>query len=119
VVCREDQHHVVVGAVQRLRGKRDRGRRVPADGLGQQHPRREVGKLLAHESGVSTIGHDRHVLRTHQVRNDPVPRPLEERAIPDQPQERLRVLRARERPEARASPAGKDDRVQLAPPSVW
>ena len=119
VVGRQDEHHVVVGAIEGGRRERDRRGRVAADGLGQEHVLAELRQLLADDAHVPAVGHDGDVPGGDELGHDPVPRPLQQRPIPDQGQERLGALRAGERPEAGASPAGEDDCVHREVVPSW
>ncbi len=67
VVGGKDEHDVVVGAVDRDRGERDRRGRVPPGGLAEDVPCGEVRQLLPDEIGVAPVRHDVHVARRHEA----------------------------------------------------
>ena len=78
VVGRQDEHHLVLGAVDGERGERDRRGRVPALGLGDDAA--DTRHLPRHESGVALIRHDVHVADIDE-RVEPRDRPLEQRLV--------------------------------------
>ena len=72
------------------------------------------GRLLERRVAGSAIGHDRDVVGQP---GQPVDRPLQQRALAEQRQERLRALGSAQRVEAGPAAAGQDDGVH-APPSL-
>ena len=98
-------------AVELQRRERDRGRGVPAHRLGDHADARQ---LRADHRPVPALGDDGDVVGLQPelgVADDPVDRPLEQRALVEQRQERLGRLGSAERPQPRPAAAGHHDRV--------
>ena len=112
MVRRQHDHHVVVGAVDVHRGERDGGRGV-ARRLDEDV---DAGQLGTDERLVPLVRHDRHV-HGHALAREAVQPPdrgLEEGLVAEQREERLRPLRSRQRPQARATAPRHHDHVHRA-----
>ena len=105
LVGRQDDHDLVVGAVDDQRRERDRGRGVATERLEDE---RRVRDLVADQPLVAPVGDHRDVVGQALEALD---RALEQRPFAEQRQEGLRALGAAEGMEAGPTAAGQDDGV--------
>ena len=117
VVARQHHQRGVAVLSQRMEaGEADGRSGVPRRGLDDQVGRRQAGQRLAHGFDMIRSAHDPRP-RAGAERLHAQERLRDQRPPGDQRQELLGLLRARERPEARATPAGEDHCVQAHWPS--
>ena len=102
-VGRQDDHYLVVGSIDRGHGQGDGRCRIAAGRLGDDPDTRELGR---DEAAIPPIGNDGDRVVGAEELTDPGGRPLHERLIAEEREERLGPLGRAERPQAGASPAG-------------
>ena len=94
-------------------GRRDGGGRVAAARLAHDVGARQFGKLAARGGHERVRRDDQYPLGRHQA-GETVHRLPNERLAAEDRKELLRTIGRRERPEALAATAGKNDRVEVA-----